>query len=57
MQKELAMFGNLSQFPLGGKLSFKVMAFNVSSFFFAFYQPKEKPAEKVLCSSGPYRNS
>ena len=29
MQKELAMFGNLSQFPLGGKLSFKMMAFNV----------------------------
>ena len=28
MQKELAMFGNLSQFPLGGKLSFKMMAFN-----------------------------
>ena len=25
MQKELAMFGNLSQFPLGGKL---MMAFN-----------------------------
>ena len=28
MQKELAMFGNLSQFPLGGKLSFKMMALN-----------------------------
>ena len=26
--KELALFGNLSQFPLGGKLSFKMMAFN-----------------------------
>ena len=42
MQKELAMFGNLSQFPLGGKLSFKMMAFNVSSFFFFSHSTNQK---------------
>ena len=28
MQKQLAIFGNLSPFALGGKLSFEMMAFN-----------------------------
>ena len=36
MQKELAMFGTLSQFQLGGKLSFMM----------AFYQPKKSPLKR-----------
>ena len=49
MQKELAMFGNLSQFPLGGKLSFKMMAFNVSSFFFSHSTNQKKSPLKRYC--------
>ena len=40
------MFGNLLQFPLGGKLSFKMMAFNASSFFSHSTNQKKSPLKR-----------
>ena len=48
MQKELAVFGNLSQFPQGGKLSFKMMAFNAS--FFPHSTNQKKSPLKRYCA-------
>ena len=47
--KQLAMFGNLSQFPQGGKLSFKMMAFN-ASFFFPHSTNQKKSSLKRYCA-------